>query len=84
MVTDRQIKLRVYVVLLVLGSLASARGERYHLKLDTVLGMDRWYSGYEYVVEKADINHRLRLHIFEGELGNESIHSNIDIAEYYQ
>ncbi|MEE2757667.1 MAG: hypothetical protein VYA30_13510 [Myxococcota bacterium] len=73
-------KIGLCFLLILFSSTLPVNAERYHVKLDTVLNMDRWYSGYEYMVETTDINHRLRLHIFEGTPGDESTITTFDMA----
>jgi len=74
------LKIGLCAFLMSFGFVMDVNAERYHLKLDTVLRMDRWYSGYESTVETTDINHRLRLHVFEGTPGDESIITRVDMA----
>ena len=53
--------IRIGAILLATTGFGSA--ERYHLRLDSTLELNEWFSGYEYMVRKTDIHQRLRLFI---------------------
>ena len=53
--------IRIGAILLATTGFGSA--ERHHLRLDSTLELNEWFSGYEYMVRKTDIHQRLRLFI---------------------
>ena len=51
---------------ILLATVGFGLAERYHLRLDSTLQLNEWFSGYEYMVRKTDIHQRLRLFIQNG------------------